>query len=531
VSDWSADAIVIGSGFGGAVTACRLAEAGLRVIVLERGRRWTRDTFPRAAGDAWRWNDDRPQAENGWLDFRMFRHMAVAQGAAVGGGSLIYANISVEADRATFDAGWPAEVTYDELAPYYRTVGAMMNVQPVPTGQWPARTRLMAEAADKTRHGDRFRPLDLAVTFDPTWSPDEPGAYEHARSKPFTNREGKQQGTCVHLGECDIGCPVLARNTLDLNYLARAETKGADVRPLTIVRSIEPQDDGYRVRFERIDGRELVPGSETAPIVVVAAGSLGSTELLLRSRDVTRTLPRLPRTLGEGWSANGDFLTIGYHANRRVDPTRGPTITSAIDFRDGSSGGRPFLIEDGGFPDLVRSYLGRRTGRRSVWRRRRLLHHAALALLGDGDTFEHVMPWFSQGRDAGDGQLRLQPRWWLFGRPTLRLRWDVTVSRPTIEAIIAMHRELATATDGVPVVPPTWKLGSYLITPHPLGGCRMGSSPETSVVDHRGAVWGHPGLYVADGSIVPEAIGANPSRTIAALAERISQHIVGEARA
>ena len=152
------DAIVIGSGFGGAVTACRLAEAGYRVLVLERGRRWDPGTFPREPGDRWVWDHHHPERASGWLDFRMFRRMAVAQGAAVGGGSHIYANVSIEADPATFEAGWPPEITYEALSPHYRSVGAMMNVQSVPRGQWPPRTALMAEAAEKTGHADRFGP-------------------------------------------------------------------------------------------------------------------------------------------------------------------------------------------------------------------------------------------------------------------------------------------------------------------------------------------------------------------------------------
>jgi len=140
------------------------------------------------------------------------------------------------------------------------------------------------------------------------------------------------------------------------------------------------------------------------------------------------------------------------------------------------------------------------------------------------------MPWFSQGRDAADGRLRLRKRWWLFGPPQLTIEWNADASRPTIEAIIDTHRQLAQATNGRPILPATWRLGSYLITPHPLGGCRMGTSPDDSVVDHGGAVWGHPNLYVADGSIVPTAIGLNPSRTIAALAERIAARIVAAGR-
>jgi cholesterol oxidase len=140
------------------------------------------------------------------------------------------------------------------------------------------------------------------------------------------------------------------------------------------------------------------------------------------------------------------------------------------------------------------------------------------------------MPWFSQGRDAADGTMRLRPRWWFFGAPGLTIDWNVRASRPTIEAIIAMHRQLAEATDGKPILPATWRLASYLITPHPLGGCRMGANPEDHVVDHRGEVFGHRNLFVADGAIVPTALGVNPSRTIAALAERIAAGIVADGR-
>lgn len=524
------DAIVVGSGFGGAITACRLAEAGYRVLVLERGRRWRADEFPRRLGDPWRWDDAHPEREHGWIDFRIFRRMAVAQGAAVGGGSHIYANASVEATPATFDAGWPPEVTYAELAPHYMAVGQMMDVQPVPPTQWPPRTALMREAAAATGYSDRFRPLDLAVTFDPGWDAEAEDARDPARSRRFTNAEGIEQGTCIHLGECDIGCPVLARNTLDMNYIPRAERHGAEVRPLHIVRGIERIGDGYRVRADRIDDGRLVPTTDDARIVILAAGSLGSTELLLRCRDVARTLPDLPSSIGYGWSSNGDFLTIGLHRGRRIDPTRGPTITSAIDFRDGAVGGRSFIIEDGGFPDVVAHWLAGASTRWSWLRRERAVYRGFQKAVRDPASFEHVMPWFSQGRDAADGRLRLRRRWGPFGRRRLSLDWDVTASRPTIEAIIDMHRRLAEATGGTPIVPLSWSWLGYLITPHPLGGCNMGTDPTRSVVDHRGRVWGQPNLYVADGAVIPEALGANPSRTIAAVAERIAAILIDDGR-
>src|SRR5262245_42657071 len=201
------DAIVIGSGFGGAVTACRLAESGRRVLVLERGRRWDPTTFPRRATDHWLWDQRHPEQRPGWLDIRIFPNMTVAQGAGVGGGSLVYANISCEAPARVFEVGWPPEITYSELKPHYDRVKTFMNVKKVPDGQWTPRMFLMKEAADQLGYAGRFEQLELAVTFDENWTYHD-FARGTAASVPRTNAQGATQGTCVHLGNCDIGCDV-----------------------------------------------------------------------------------------------------------------------------------------------------------------------------------------------------------------------------------------------------------------------------------------------------------------------------------
>ena len=517
------DAIIIGSGFGGAITSCRLAEAGYRVLVLERGRRWDPTTFPRKVDDPWVFDPNNPQARSGWFDIRMFPHMSVITGAGVGGGSLVYANISIPAKQDTFDAGWPAEITFAELAPHYATVGKMLNVQPVPPAQWPARTKLMQEAATNLGLADKFEPLELAVTFDSDWNYDLPNPHAPARSKTFTNAQGRQQGTCVHLGNCDIGCDVNARNTLDLNYLAQAETKGADVRPLHVVTAIAPEAPGYRVSYNQIVGGALTPGSATARIVIVAAGSLGSTELLLRCRDQQKTLPALGARLGIGWSSNGDFLTPAIHPFRIVDPTHGPTITSAINLLKHGADGRDVFIEDGGFPDFVDGFLRRTTASPPTDLFVRSIVESLRPLLAANLLTDHVMPWFAQARDAADGRLFLKDG-------QLDLDWDITKSLATMTAVVQMHQRLAQATQGMALTPLTWTVGHNLITPHPLGGCNMGTTAADGVVNHAGEVFGYQNLFVADGAIVPKAIGLNPSRTIGALAERIASLIVAEAR-
>ena len=179
----------------------------------------------------------------------------MAQGAAVGGGSLIYANISAVPPPSSFAVGWPPEITYQDLMPGYATVGAVMNVQKVPDDQWTPRMHLMRDAAQAIGAAERFRQLDLAVSFDK-------GFVSGADPVWHDNAQGVRQGTCVHCGNCDIGCPVDAKNTLDRTYLALAERKGAEIRPLHLVTGIEPNGTGWCVRST---GWTMAAGSRTGP--------------------------------------------------------------------------------------------------------------------------------------------------------------------------------------------------------------------------------------------------------------------------
>lgn len=525
------DVIVIGSGFGGAVTACRLAAAGRSVLVLERGREWRREDYPRTPGDAWIWDDACPEKCNGWIDLRRFGDMTVVQGAAVGGGSLIYANVSVEAEPFVFEAGWPAEITYAALRPHYAEVGRMLNVQELPDTQLTERFKVMRDSAETLGHGNRFRKLPLAVTFDESWHYGLDDPHDDRHSQPWVNPHGETQGTCVHCGNCDIGCQVGAKNTLDLNYLAAARADGAEIRAGHIVRSLTPLDHGgYRVGFERIDEGRLIAGAASAGRVVLAAGSLGSTELLLRCRDEHHTLTRLSRRLGHGWCSNGDFLTPAVYRDRRISPTRGPTITAAIDFLDGSQGGHRFFVEDGGFPDVLGNSLQEVAANVAKAGGPFAALLAAAGALADGrDPLACIMPWFGQAVDVADGRLHLERPWWNpFARRALCLEWHHARSEAVIQAMVEMHKKLSAATGGLPVEPLYWRWFRDLITPHPLGGCCMADDPRNGVVDGKGRVHGHPGLYVADGAIVPRAIGLNPSRTIAALAEHIAAAMIAE---
>ncbi len=522
MSGYDYDAVVIGSGFGGAVSACRLAEAGQRVLVLERGRRWKPADYPRKHDDPWLWRQEAPHHASGWIDLRTFRDMWVVAGAGVGGGSLIYANVSVEAKPDAFARGWPPGVTYALLAPYYARVGSMLAVQALPDNQENPRTRLMRESAQACGWGERFRKLPLAVSFAPDYDASLPDAREDRHSRRFINAHGVEQGTCVHCGNCDIGCQVSAKNSLDLNYLAVAERHGAVVEPLCVVTKLVPDAAGWIVHFDKIDPvlGTKTPGTVSALRVLLGAGSIGSTELLLRCRDEHGTLPALSPRLGHGWAFNGDFVTPAFYRDRTVSPSHGVTISAAIDLLDNAGpGGQALFVEDGGIPNLGLNALRKNMAEAPRGHFKRLWRALARTVDCD-DPVENMMPWFGQAMEPADGRLRLRRTWYKPWQRRLCLDWQYQRSAAVVDAMIAAHRQLSDATGGTPFVPPTWSELHKLITPHPLGGCNMGITAATGVVDARGRVFGYDNLYVMDGAVIPRAIGLNPSRTIAALAER-----------
>ena len=209
------DVVVIGSGFGGAIMAARLAERGSRVLVLERGRWWDskasndRTKYPRELTDPWFWDQDAPERLNGWLDFRHFRDMSVVQGAAVGGGSLIYANISAEAPEAAFREGWPPDITLSEIKPHSDCVAQTMDVQELPKKQWSKRTQLVEDAAKAINEEGRFRRLQLAVKFDLNLQSGQPGDPEQVPRTDNGAPISRKVGPCVVVHVDDL-LPVTA---------------------------------------------------------------------------------------------------------------------------------------------------------------------------------------------------------------------------------------------------------------------------------------------------------------------------------
>jgi cholesterol oxidase len=333
------DVVVIGSGFGGAVVAARLAEAGRSVCLLERGRRFEPSDFPRSfsAAEGAVWDETR---NYGFIDYRVFRRMDVVQGSGVGGGSLHYFNVQLRAPAGIFDRPeWPAPVTGDVMTTYYDRIAPLIESHPLepPAGERrPDRTQAFLDAAGEAGYDPHLVPI--AVHTGPT------------RAHPVS---GLTQEPCVYTADCLLGCRTRSKNSLDVTYLPWGEKQGLEIRPLHVAERIEPTDDGYRVTSRRLDPAR--PGSSepadvTGRQLVLAAGSLGSTELLLRARDVHRTLPRLPSSLGHRFSSNGDMIFAGtLGVRRQVDPSDGPSITAGT-FVQPPGSEHLIQVQDLGFP-------------------------------------------------------------------------------------------------------------------------------------------------------------------------------------
>jgi len=526
-SHFAFDAVVIGSGFGGGTLALRLTQAGKRVLVLERGRRWRGQNIPAAAApggshpfpalgdDRFFWGrrlwDPRRQ-RLGLFDVRQFLNLQGVMAAGVGGGSLIWTNVVIEAPADVFTEHWPKDVTRSTLEPYYKKAEQYLRPAFVPgtpgigSATTPIkRVTLLKEAAECV--GKPWRPVRVAVNFS-----DE--------SEPSPNGFGQaQQLGCNFCARCAAGCPQNAKNTVDLSYIAEAESLGAEVRTLHRVCHIAALANGYRVYFERfnLDGQLVERDYIDAAKVILAAGTFGTTELLLKSK-MPGLLPNLSAALGTRLSINGNVLSGAIRKSTAVDgasrraadnPDRGTAIASMIDYGN-------FVVEDFANPAWAAGIVGGTNfGRIAAF---------VKALLGvkvrERERQEDLLVYVGVGRDRARGRMFLNA----LGQ--LNWRWPGGIgAEPVVRELHAAMAELA-RVQGRDYVPNVFSIFNRPVIYHPLGGCPMADTAQTGVVDSLGRVYGYPGLYIADGSIVPTALGRNPAFTIAALAERIAEHAV-----
>jgi cholesterol oxidase len=516
------DAVVIGSGFGGAVAACRLAQAGLKVGILERGRRYPKGSFPRDwtnPTNGWLWKNNQ-----GLFDVKPVNEMTIIQGAGYGGGSLIYANVHLRAPADLFAAGWPQGYSRAELDPYYDLVAYMLDIKPITQSAhlgMPPKTIAMKAVAHKLGRDAQFCYPNLAVDFDVP--------HQSHKNKFNVDQEG-----CNYCGECDIGCNYLAKNTLDLNYLAVAEQFGAEVSVRSEVVKLEQSATGYKVTYKDYGAG----GAETvieAANVFVCAGAVNSTELLLRCRDQYKTLPKLSAHLGNGYSGNGDFLAFTFDTAEALEPANGPTITTGIVYDRGQGANRVwFIFEEGGHPKEISGLMELLNPSAGWLSRTALMTKAevenAIRIAGKsinqaGVDGSHSAVFLAMGRDKANGRITLAPL-----TNELSVKWDTDSNLPLYNAETGISDDIAKALGGKPAFNPLWQRLRVPASVHNLGGCVMADDAAHGVTNQHGEVFGYPGLFVLDGGILPCATGVNPSHTIAAVAERNVEAVIRRIR-
>ena len=568
------NAIVVGSGFGGAVMAYRLAEAGQRVCLLERGQAYAAGSFPRSPYQMKRNVWEPAEGLYGLFKLWSFQGFDSITASGLGGGSLVYASVLMRKDERWFVREdrrqgsyeyWP--VTRQDLEPHYDRVERMIGVQQFPWHHYPynqvPKTRVFNDAAERLGF-DWFLP-NLGVTFA---NPDEAPVPGEPIKESRPNIHRTPRATCRLCGECNIGCNYGSKNTLDYTYLTEAQRLGADIRTLCEVRSFEPRTGGgFVVQYVQHDLARTERKTSTATLprltlttdrLILAAGTYGSTFLLLTNR---HALPRISPMLGSHFCSNGDLLTFavrclepgpGASEGRPINASRGPVVTSTIRMADREDGGleRGFYIQDGGFPEFVnwmlevlelpgafwatrRALLPSTRQPSAFWRvRRAVLRRAAqavsrrylndmgghvFALLGDRQLSSGLLPLLGMGREVPDGHMHLRG-----GRLEIA---STHASQRYFRSVKSTMASLADALGAVFEDDPLWYL-SRVITVHPLGGAPMGRHIAEGVVDSSGQVFNYPGLYVADGSVMPGPVGANPSLTIAALSDRFADAIL-----
>ena len=491
------DVVVVGSGYGGAVVAARLAESGLTVCVLERGREHRPGDFAETTYGFLRAASAHLPSVSVGRDDALFRfhfgaHMGALTGVGVGGTSLINAGVLL---RPSSLRALGAAVPRDALEAGYAAASAMLRPAVVP----PEHAFDRDDALSR-RGVTRFERVPLAITYAPT------------------HTEGVERGACTHCGNCITGCNVGAKGTLDANYLPRAVRHGAALfAGATVLRVLRAGSNRWAVEVDFDELRrhrfEATPLRVTARAVVIAAGALGSTELLWRSRAAGLAVSS---TLGTRFSGNGTIIgfTIGTademnalgEASRRASGRVGPTLLGMFDLRDGA---HPMVVQDTAIPRPLASLF-----RGLTW------------AAGRG-VDRRLVAWSVTAGDRGAGRIVLD-------NDRLRIDWPGAGREETARAVDAQLAGLASRLGGRHQPNPLWRFlpGAPLITTHPLGGCAMGDRGEDAVVDVDHRVFAgntsevHDGLYVCDGAVFNGSLGTNPLWTISALAERCATRVL-----
>ncbi len=508
------DVLIVGSGFGGSVSALRLTEKGYRVGVIEAGRRFTDADFPKTSWRLRKFLWAPALGCTGMQRIHVLKDVVVLAGAGVGGGSLIYANtLYVPPKRFFEDRQW-ADITdwAEELAPYYDQASRMLGVVTNPT-MTPSDV-VMKAVADDMGVGHTFRMTPVGVYFG-----DGAGV---TRPDPFFGGVGIDRTGCTECGECMTGCRHNAKNTMPKNYLGLAEQAGARVFPLTTVTGIEPgEGGGYVVTTKRTGTLSRRSRTFTAEHVIMAAGTYNTQRLLHRMKDEGR-LPRLSRMLGRLSRTNSESILGAVAKSADADYTRGVAITSSFFPDDQGTHVEPCRYGKGSNSmGLLQSVLtvpreGEprwRTWSKELWRQRR----NAVQLVNVRRWSERAV--ISLVMQPVDNSLTLVGK---RGRLGWRLATNKDESNPAPSYIPISNEVVERMAEHVDGVAGGNLFDNFdaVLTAHFVGGCVIGADDESGVIDAYHRVFHYPGLHIVDGSAITANLGVNPSLTITAQAER-----------
>ncbi len=509
------DVIVIGSGFGGSVSALRLAEKGYGVCVLEKGRRWRKEDFPETNWDLRKYMWLPRLGMYGYQMLTQLKHVLIFHGGGVGGGSLVYANqLLIPPDEVFARPEWGIPDCKSTLMPFYEEARKMLGANPSP--QVGVADTCLREVGMDLRGRDTFHINDVGIFF---------GKPDVTVPDPYFGGEGPERTGCTFCGSCMIGCPVGAKNTLDRNYLYLAEKKGARIMPETEVVSVRPFDGGYELSTRSPSGAHP-PRRYRARGVVFSGGVMGTVKLLLRCQQ-EGTLPHISRQLGNVVRTNSEALLGVKSFDKSTDWNDQIAITSGI-YPDDTTHVEMVRLNKGS--DSLLNLLTLFTGGggsvpRVVRYAGNILKHPvrfAKLLWPFGKAANTTVVLVMQ-TDENYLKLEYKPRWWRLGGYSMNSRLPPGQLRAPAYIPIAneVTERLAKKMKGIPLSSYPEAILNASTTAHILGGCCMGETPEKGVVDSNGEIFGYPNLYVADGSVIAANLGVNPSLTITALSEYI----------